>query len=358
MTPHPPPLTLVILAAGRSTRFGRLKQLAPIGPSGEALLDYALHDGARAGFTRFVLVIQETLRPDFDAHLRPALAAGLDVRYACQHLGLAPPPHRTRPWGTGHAVLAAADHVDGPFAVCNADDFYGRKAYATLADAMCKADMTLCKADITSGVSERAHAGAHARPNRPPNPPRPHAFTIGYPLSATLSDSGGVSRGLCEVGDDGTLLRLTEGLELRRAGHRTGDPGGTEAAGPTGHPAHDRVRGRDLAGRPLDVPAHTPVCTNLWGFPPGILAPLRGLFAEFLAAGPGLDREFYLSEAINDLIAGGHAHCTVLPTDALWLGVTFAGDHAAVAESLRSLVDSKAYPMNLWDAPPHPSPSD
>ena len=317
-----PPLTLVILAAGRSTRFGRLKQLAPIGPGSEALLDYALYDGARAGFSRFLLVIQEALRPDFDAHLAPARAAGLDIRYACQriaHPGLVddPPPDRTRPWGTGHAVLTAGEHVDGPFAVCNADDFYGRGAYAALAEAMLgqsghthdsirNADITRCKANTT--------------------------YTMGYPLEVTLSRSGGVSRGICEVDDRGALQRLTEGLELRRDG--------------------DRVVGRDVAGRPVDVALQTPVCTNLWGFQPGILPALRELFAAFLASGPGLDREFYLSEAMNDLIAAGSARCTVLPTRELWLGVTFPGDHAGVAESLRGLVDSGVYPMRLWDASP------
>ena len=331
------PLTLVILAAGRSTRFGRLKQLAPVGPSGEALLDYALFDGARAGFSRFVLVIRETLRTDFNAHLRPAIAAGLDIRYAYQRLDVphpgpgdaaathaVPPPGRTRPWGTGHAVLTAAGHIDGPFAVCNADDFYGREAYAALTAAMCKADLTFGKAHLT---------------DNPPDPPPTRAFTIGYRLAATLSDSGGVSRGICEVDEAGTLLRLTEGLELRRV-------------------AADRVRGHDMAGRPIDVPVNTPVCTNLWGFRSGILPPLRDLFTRFLASGPGPDREFYLSEAMNELIATRRAHCTVLPTDALWLGVTFPGDGAGVAESLRKLVDSKAYPMRLWDAPPYPSPRD
>ena len=301
-----PTLTLVILAAGRSTRFGRLKQLAPIGPGGEALLDYALYDAALAGFTRFLLVIQKTLRPDFEAHLRAA-AAHLDIRYAYQrmaHPGLVadPPAGRIRPWGTGFAVLTAAEQVDGPFAVCNADDFYGRGAYAALAGAM---------------------RGHHAPTS---------AITIGYPLEVTLSESGGVSRGLCEIDESGALRRLTEGLELRRAGNR--------------------AVGRDVAGKPLDVPLDTPVCTNLWGFQPDIVAPLRDLFAAFLASGPGLDREFYLSEAINDLIAAGCARCTVLPTRERWLGVTFPGDHARVAESLRGLVDSGVYPMRLWDARP------
>lgn len=331
------PLTLVILAAGRSTRFGRLKQLAPIGPGGEALLDYALFDAALAGFSRFLLVIQETLRPDFDAHLRDA-AAHLDISYAYQrmaHPGLVevPPPGRTRPWGTGFAVLTAGEHVDGPFAVCNADDFYGRGAYAALAGAMHdghaapahaahnreapddNVNITNCDADITS---------TSATPTR--------AFTIGYLLEVTLSESGGVSRGLCDIDETGALRRLTEGLELRRAG--------------------DRAVGRDVAGRPLDVPLQTPVCTNLWGFQPDILPPLRGLFAAFLASGPGLDREFYLSEAMNDLIAAGRARCTVLPTRGPWLGVTFPGDHAGVAESLRWLVDSGVYPMRLRDAGP------
>ena len=319
-----PPLTLVILAAGRATRFGRLKQLVPIGPGGEALLDYALYDGALAGFSRFVLVIQEALREDFDAHLAPARVAGLDVRYACQllaHPGLVddPPPDRTRPWGTGHAVLTAGEHIDGPFAVCNADDFYGRRSYAELATAMRKVNMARCNGDITSGAQEQT-------------------FTVGYPLEVTLSGSGGVSRGICEIGEAGALQRLTEGLGLRRVG--------------------DRVRGRDVAGRPVDVALQTPVCMNLWGFPPQILSTMRGLFAAFLADGPGLDREFFLSEAISDLIAAGRARCTVLSTRERWLGVTFPEDHTAVARSLRGLVDSEVYPMRLWDAPPTPSSRD
>ncbi len=343
MPTSPPPLTLVILAAGRSTRFGRLKQLVPIGPGGEALLDYALYDGALTGFSRFRLVIQEALRDDFDAHLTPARAAGLDIRYAYQRISQpdlvdAPPPGRTRPWGTGHAVLTAAEHIDGPFAACNADDFYGRGAYAALAGAMrgaesastaarrtaepprSNADITLCKLNIT-------YRNAQA-----------HAFTVGYPLDVTLSESGGVSRGICEIDDEGALQRMTEGLELRRAGNR--------------------VVGRDSADRPVDVALQTPVCTNLWGFQPGILTPLRDLFSAFLASGPGLDREFFLSEAVNDLIAAGRARCTVLSTRERWLGVTFPNDHAGVAESLRGLVDSGVYPMRLWDASPHPSRRD
>lgn len=354
------PLTLVILAAGRSTRFGRLKQLASIGPGGEALLDYALYDAARAGFSRFLLVIQEALRPEFDAHLRDA-AAHLDIRYAYQrmaHSGLVeePPSGRIRPWGTGFAVLTAGKQVDGPFAVCNADDFYGRGAYASLAGAMRGPGPSESNVNLTESNVSITYESAEASRSRPEparsrskpardaaadadpdasssgtgGPSPTHAIAIGYPLEVTLSESGGVSRGLCEVDETGALQRLTEGLELRREG--------------------DRAVGRDVAGRQLDVSLQTPVCTNLWGFQPDILPPLRDLFSRFLASGPGLDREFYLSEAMNDLIATARARCTVLPTRELWLGVTFPGDHAGVAESLRGLVDSGVYPMRLRDA--------
>ena len=352
MPPTTPPLTLVILAAGRSTRFGRLKQLTPIGPGGAALLDYALYDAALAGFSRFLLVIQEDLQADFDAHLHPAAAAGLDLSYAYQslsHPGLVdhPPPGRTRPWGTGHAVLAGAEHIDGPFALCNADDFYGRSAYAALAESMRGA-----ASHLAPGAPEPAPADQPADPiQRRSQPPTPTpALTVGYPLSVTLSESGGVSRGLCEIDETGALQKLTEGLQMRRAG--------------------DRVRGRDVAGRPLDVPLDAFVCTNLWGFPEtlrdkfplesgqqsvtGIVSHLKRLFSEFLEADPGTDSEYYLSEAMNELIARGLVHCQVLPTDERWLGVTFPGDHAGVAESLRTLVDSKVYPRSLWDSPPTP----
>ncbi len=336
--PHSMPLALAILAAGRSTRFGRLKQLAPVGPAGEALLDYALHDAALSGFDRFLLVIQEALRPDFDAHLAPARAAGLDIRYGFQglaHPGLidAPPPERTRPWGTGHAALVAAAAMDGPFAVCNADDFYGRGAYAALARTMRGWGVGEGEAGGARGragdgsAAAREAAGDVALEEAPVA-----AATIGYPLESTLSSCGGVSRGICEVDEEGALQRLTEGLELRRAGVV--------------------VRGRGVAGRPVTVDPDVPVSTNLWGFQRRILHPLRERFAAFLASGPGLDDEFHLPEAMNELIAAGRVRCSVPPARERWLGVTFPGDHAGVAESLRTLVDSGVYPMSIWDGGP------
>ena len=343
--------TLVILAAGRSTRFGRLKQLAPVGPGGEALLDYAIHDAALAGFQRVVLVIREQLRGAFEDHFRGGRAAPpVEILYAHQPLAHpelipdppwmrtatpgsstgplaqpelipeAPPgrsgvadgragPARTRPWGTGFAVIAAGAGIGGKplddcFAVCNADDFYGRGAYAALAK------------HLTKGA-----AGTRA-------------YTVGYPVGTTLSPAGGVSLGICAVDAKGALLQLTEGLNLCRDG--------------------DLASGHDPAGRPVTVALHAPVCTNLWGFQPDILPLLRERFAAFLAAGPGPDREFHLSEAINDLIALGQVRCTVLPTRERWMGVTFPGDLAGVAEALLGMKESGMYPPCLWSDPADP----
>lgn len=327
--------TLVVLAAGTATRFGRLKQLTPVGPGGAALLDYSLYDAALAGYSRFVLVIREELRRAFDDHLAPAAAAGLDLRYAYQsllHPGLVdtPPPGRSRPWGTGHAVLAAAGKLDGrPFALCNADDFYGRGAYAQL---------------IAAARGAEVEAGAMAAEGEGR---RASALAVTYPMAATLSESGGVSRGFCEVAPPDTLVRLTEGLKMRRSG--------------------DRVLGHDVQGRPVDVPLSTPVCTNLWGFvgrkassdrlsvdsvthPAGdIIVLLEKLFEEFLATDPGTDKEYYLSEAINELIARDLVRVRVVPTEERWLGVTFPDDHGPVADALRAMVRAGVYPERLWE---------
>ena len=328
--------TLVVLAAGAATRFGRLKQLTPVGPGGAALLDYSLYDAALAGYSRFVLVIREELRRAFDDHLAPAAAAGLNLRYAYQsllHPGLVdtPPPGRSRPWGTGHALLAAAGELDGPFALCNADDFYGRGAYAQLIAA-------LRGAEVEAGAMAAEGEGLRAL-----------ALTVTYPMVATLSESGGVSRGFCEVAPPDTLARLTEGLKMRRSG--------------------DRVLGQDVEGRPVDVPLSTPVCTNLWGFvgrkalcdrfttesvthtANDAIFLLESLFEEFLATDPGTDKEYYLSEAMNELIARDLVRCRVVPTDERWLGVTFPDDHGPVADALRAMVRAGVYPERLWEGP-------
>lgn len=327
---------LLVLAAGSSTRYGRLKQLDPLGPGGEALLDYAVFDADQAGCGSAVLVIQEAKRREFEAHLAPAVATGLHLRLAHQPIdlpgapqglpsGQGPPSgrNRTKPWGTGFAVLAAREYLEAPFVVCNADDFYGREAFAAVVGALQGMSTSDCDAA-----------------------PIP-AVTVGYRLAATLSESGGVSRGICEIGHDGTLHALTEGLNLRRVGSGVGNGVGS---GVHGH-IQGRIQGHDPTGVPLDVSPDALVCTSLWGFHPRILDLLAERFKAFLAEDPGPEQEFYLTEAVHDLIAAGQVRCTVLPTDATWLGVTFPGDRDGVADALRKLVESGAYPERLWAAP-------
>ena len=321
--------TLVILAAGRSTRFGRAKQLEPVGPDGASLLEYAVYDALRAGFGRFVLVVRESQRHEFEARLGPLRTTGVALSFACQRLAHAdlvplPPPGRVRPWGTGFAVLAAAAALPhrGPFAVCNADDFYGRAAYESLARAL-------------------------AAP-----PPGVRAFTVTYPLADTLSDFGGVSRGLCEAKPDGTLLRMTEGLDLRLedlAG-RAGSGAGSAAARPA-------VAGRTPAGTPIRVDADSLACMGLWGFFPEILPLLAERFRAFLAASPGVDDEFYLSEVVSHLAAAGRARCGLLRAGEGWMGLTFPGDRAGASASLRQLTEAGAYPADLWTPPVRPEPA-
>ena len=327
---------LLVLAAGSSTRYGRLKQLDPLGPGGEALLDYAVFDADQVGCSSAVLVIQEAKRREFEAHLAPAVATGLPLRLANQPIDPPGAPQglpsgqslrsgrgRTKPWGTGFAVLAAREYLDAPFVVCNADDFYGREAFAAVVG-------------VLRGMSASDCAAV----------PLP-AVTVGYRLAVTLSESGGVSRGICEIGPDGTLRALTEGLNLRRVGNGVR----SRVHGRVHDHTQGRIQGHDPAGAPLDVSPDALVCTSLWSYHPGILDLLAERFQAFLAEGPGPEQEFYLTEAVHDLIAAGKVRCTVLPTDATWLGVTFPGDRDGVADALRKLVESGVYPEHLWAAP-------
>ena len=320
--------TLVILAAGQSTRFGRAKQLEPVGPGGGSLLEYAVYDALRAGFGRFVLVVRESQREEFEARLRPMRTAGISLFLACQrlvHPDLVPlaPPGRVRPWGTGFAVLAAATALRrrGAFAVCNADDFYGRVAYERLAHAL-------------------------AAP-----PPGIRAFAVTYSLADTLSAFGGVSRGLCEEGPDGTLLRMTEGLDLRLDGaaQRMGEGADASAVRPD-------VVGCTPSGAAIRVGADSQACMGLWGFFPDILPLLSRRFRSFLAASPGIEDEFYLSETVSNLVVAERTRCGLVPAGKGWKGVTFPGDREGVAVSLRQLTEAGAYPADLWTPHVHAEP--
>jgi UTP-glucose-1-phosphate uridylyltransferase len=295
-------LSLVVLAAGISTRYGRLKQLEPVGPAGEALLEYAVCDALRAGFGRVVLVIRRELEAQFRAHLEPRWRV-TDLRFAYQELtqlplAAAPTVARVKPWGTTHAVLAAEPMVEGPFAVCNADDFYGADAYALLADHLRRAATT----------GEQA--------------------LIGYPLRGTLSEFGGVSRGLCETDAAGCLTRVTEIFEAREQ--------------------NDAIVGRDGAGTPITLAPDAVVSMNLWGFTPAIFPLLHERFAGFLGAHGGDARaECLISVEVNDLVAAGRVVLRVLPTAEAWIGVTYPDDRPDVVARLKALTRAGRYPEPL-----------
>lgn len=280
-----------------STRYGQLKQLDPVGPSGEALLDYGIHDALRAGFGRVVLVIRRELEAAFRAHCDARWGAA-PLAFAYQRMDQVPrgvtPPDRVKPWGTAHAALAAAPLVDGLCAVSNADDLYGPAAYAALAAHL------------------MARGDAHA--------------LVGYRLDETLSAHGGVSRGLCDA--DGARLRsLVEVLDIRRDG---------------GH-----LRGRAADGHVVELAPDALVSMNLWGFRPGVFELLDAAFRRFLERPDAGTAEFLLSDTLGDLAAAGRVRLDVLPTAERWLGMTHPADRDLVTARLRALVADGRYPHRI-----------
>jgi len=289
---------LVILAAGVGSRFGGPKQLSPVGPSGETLLDYAIYDAMRAGFTRAVLIIREELRAPLRDHVARVIGAALPVDYVEQPV----PEGRGKPWGTAHAVLAARDVVgEAPFAVCNADDYYGPGGYQLLARHLA------------------ADTGA----------PPVHAF-VGYRLDETLSDHGGVARAVATTGPDGLVARLVEVKDVRRV------DGG--------------LRGVAAGAEQSEFTGAESVSMNLWGFTPHVLPVLEEQFTAFLDAprrAGGPDAEFLLSTALGEQVATGRSRLRVLPARDRWLGMTFAADVEAVRAALADLVRAGTYPADL-----------
>lgn len=299
--------TLLVLAAGMGTRFGGLKQLEPVGPHGEAILDYSVFDALQAGFRRVVFIIRHDFEEAFRSQMLPRYAGHIDVAVAFQELsmlpaGFAAPPERQKPWGTAHAVLCAESAVgDAPFAVVNADDFYGAGAYRALMEFF-----------------------------QTPSPPGPDlTAVVGYRLRNTLSPHGTVARGVCAVDGDGFLqvaeeLTAIESLPDGRA--RNIAPGAE----------------RELTGEEI-------VSMNIWGFRPSIFPLFRREFERFLRDHAGHPKaEFYIPTAMTALIAAGSARCRVLPTDDAWFGVTYRDDLPRVIDSLRALIRVGRYPERLW----------
>jgi len=298
-------LTLVVLAAGVGSRYGGPKQIDRVGPGGATLLDYAAFDARRAGFERVVLVVREDLEQTVREAVGERIARRIPLDYAVQERalpsGFSPPPGRSKPWGTGHATLAAAPLVTGPFAVINADDFYGAASYRVLA-----------------GFLRQPQSAAQAE----------YAL-VGFPLAATLSPDGPVSRGVCDVDAEGHLVSIREVLKVERDG---GD-----------------ARGQDEAGAWRPLAGTTPVSLNFWGFTPTFAAALRDGFQRFLAANAtSLSAEYYLLSAVQDLVASGCARVRVLEGGGPWSGLTYPGDRPRLVAMLQQAVARGEYPADLW----------
>lgn len=299
------PLTLVVMAAGIGSRFGGLKQIEPAGPHGETLLDYSVFDALRAGFGRIVFVIRRDIEAAFRETVLPRFEGRADVSLAFQELdqippGFTVPAGRAKPWGTGHAALTAASSVTTPFALINADDFYGAEPFARLAEHFREA---AGEDDVQALVA--------------------------YRLSDTLSDHGGVARGVCRV-RDGWLEDIEELSEVARH--------------------EDGLRGRGREGV-RGLSGDEPASMNLWGFRPGIVALLRERFEVFLS-GRGADpkAEFMVPVAVNELMRAGRVRVRVLSTRSPWFGVTHRDDLPRVRAAIASLVASGAYSAPLWGA--------
>jgi len=295
---------LVVMAAGMGSRYGGLKQIDPVGPHGEIVLDYSVFDALRAGFGRVIFVIREQIAEAFRATVEPHFRGRVDFAYAFQELDKLPagfrvPPGRAKPWGTGHAILMCRDLVKEPFAVINADDFYGRRSFATLAEELRRTD------PATSDFS-----------------------LVGFVLRNTLSDHGTVARALCERDAAGYLTRIVERLKIAKT--------------PAGARALDEGAEQDLTADEL-------VSMNMFGFTPALFEQLDRRFRDFL---PGaLDRpkaEFLIPTVVGELIAAGAARMKVLSSNEQWYGVTYTEDKPAVVAGIRGLIARGEYPERLW----------
>ncbi len=299
---------LVILAAGMGSRYGGLKQMDPVGPSGEAILDYSIFDAKRAGFKRVVFLIKHEIEADFKAIVGARIEPHMDVTYAYQQLDMIPAPctvpdGRVKPWGTGHAVMCCKNVIDAPFLVINADDYYGVNAYRIAYETL-----------STLKDDEKARY-----------------FMLGYELRNTLTENGYVSRGVCLTDEDDCLMSITERTHI--IGTCDG-PMFTED-GETYH----------------RLPEDVPVSMNMFGFTPSLLQEMDRAFPAFyekaMQANP-LKGEFYLPMVVDGMVARGAASVKLLPCPDRWYGVTHRDDRDKVVAALKKMADEGLYPTPLW----------
>lgn len=285
-------MILLVLAAGMGSRYGGLKQIDPIGPNGEIIIDYSVNDAIKVGFNKIVFLIRRDIEKEFREVVGDKFDGKIKIEYAFQELDMLPdgykvPYGRTKPWGTGHAVICAANHINEPFVVINADDFYGREAFQTIADYL--------------------------------NNNNGEVSMVGYRVENTLSDFGGVSRGVCNLDENSCLIDVTETHNIKRHGSSIGYT--------------------DKDGEIVYLNNNTYVSMNFWGFTPEILDDYKHYFNDFLAQqGNELKSEFYIPTVVNNLINSGKYECKVLKCDSQWFGVTYKEDKPIVQAAVRELM--------------------
>lgn len=294
--------TLLVLAAGMGSRYGGLKQMDAFGPNGETIIDYSIYDAIQAGFTKVVFVIRESFKEAFVEAFKEKFADKIEVAFVTQELdklpeGIACPAEREKPWGTGHAVYVAKEEIDGPFAVINADDYYGQDSYKVLMDF------------FKSGKEDYA--------------------VVAYSLSNTLSDHGTVNRGVCYANDDMNLQKVVECTKIQREGD-----------GVVRYPDGD-----DKA----ELKDDTLVSMNMWAFHPSYFDYAHKGLVEFLKERANEPKsEYYIPALVDELIQNKTLDVNVLHTDSQWFGVTYQEDKPIVVSKLNQLIADGAYPKQLW----------
>ncbi len=295
--------TLLILAAGMGSRYGGIKQMDSFGPSGETIIDYSIYDAIKSGFGKIVFVIRKDFATHFKELFKAKLKGKVETEYVMQEMNsftdnYALPAERTKPWGTAHAILCAKDAIHEPFAVINADDFYGRDAFEKAA------------AFLNNGVSEKVWS------------------IIGYMLSKTLSENGTVSRGVCDVDDKGNLISISERIKIYR---------------------EDGKIVYEENGLKIPLPDDTSVSMNFWCFHQSAFVYIQELFKKFLKEnGANPKAEFFVPIVGDAFIKDKGGDIKVIQTSAQWFGVTYKEDAPAVKQSIETLIQQNVYPEKLW----------
>ncbi len=294
------------MAAGMGSRYGGLKQMEGVGPNGETLLDYSVHDALKAGFGKVVFVIRHDIEADFKKIVGKKWEAKVPVRYVFQELGMVPegfrvPKERQKPWGTGHAIWVAQGAIQEPFAAINADDYYGRNSFKVLADFLKKTK------DLKSA----------------------RFSMVGFRLDKTLSEHGAVSRGVCSVAPGKHLKKVVERTHIAREGKKA-------------HYLDEKGKKRPLKGNEI-------VSMNMWGFTPAVFAELDRKLKSFLAErGQEEKSEFLIPRVVDELLGEKRATVKVLSSKSPWFGVTYPEDRPRVQQNIQNLVQKKAYPHEPW----------